>query len=363
VPRTRTPATALALALAALALVAGCAGAGAETPPQATEFTRGPYLTRVTETTATLRWIAAGDAPVALTARAGDGDVVRADGGSFAGLAPGTRYRWSAEVGGREAAAGTFVTAPRDLAEPLEFVVFGDYGAPNETSRAVAGLAAAERPRLLVTAGDNTYLVALPELLDEQIFGPLRDVLAHAPNYGVVGDHDIVIPAGRRALVEAFDWPGGGERYELRYGPVQIIGLGLRADDHDVAFVERALARPGPSARFLTMHQPIHAGNPLLPVIARSDVTAVLAGHLHAYERRERPEAPGVPFLTVGTGGAPRNDGATPRSPDARVHVAEFGLMRVLLHGTRATYTFVDVAGRVRDRLVRPLSPGGPPPP
>ena len=348
----------MAVAFAALALLAGCAGRGAETPPDAEGFTRGPYLTRVTETTASLRWIAAGDAPVELTARAGDREVVRADGGSFAGLAPGTRYRWSAALDGREAAAGTFVTAPRDLAEPLEFAVFGDYGAPNESSRAVAELAARERPRLLVTAGDNAYFLAHPDLLDEQIFGPLRDVLAHAPNYGVVGDHDIVIPAGREAVVEAFDWPGGGERYELRYGPVQIVGLGLRADADDVAFAERALARPGPLARFVTMHQPIHAGNPLLPVIARADVTAVLAGHLHAYERRERPEAPGVPFLTVGTGGAPRNDDRTPRSPDARAHVAEFGLMRVRLHGTRATYAFVDVAGRVRDRLVSSLSPG-----
>jgi hypothetical protein len=131
----------------------------------------------------------------------------------------------------------------------------------------------------------------------------------------------------------------------------------VRADEADVAFARRALARPGPLARFVTVHQPIKAGNPLLEVIAEADVTAVLAGHLHAYERRVRPEAPGVPFLTAGTGGAPRNEGRTPRSDDAVAYLAEFGVLRVRLEGERATYEFVDVDGRVRDRLTAPLTP------
>ena len=107
----------------------------------------------------------------------------------------------------------------------------------------------------------------------------------------------------------------------------------------------------------MTVHQPIKAGNPLLEVIAGADVTAVLAGHLHAYERRVRPEAPGVPFLTVGTGGGPRNDDRTPRSDDAVVYLAEFGLLRVRLQSARATYEFLDVTGEVRDRLTAPLVP------
>jgi len=282
---------------------------------------------------------------------------VRARDGVLSGLRPDTRYRWTASVEGAPAASGTLTTAPTTLERPLELLVFGDYGAPNEDAYAVAALAAAQRPRLLVTAGDNAYLAALPELLDETTFQPWRDVLAQAPNYGTLGEHDIVFPSGRRAVVEAFEWPGGGERYELRYGPVQVVVLGLRADAADVAFAERALARPGPLARLVVVHQPLKAGNPLLPVIGAADVTAVLAGHLHAYERRERPEAPGVPFLTVGTGGGPRNDERTPRSPDAVVYLAEFGLLRVRLDPERATYEFLDVAGSVRDRLTAPLTP------
>jgi len=350
----------IAAALVAVALgvtLALRAGDDSAARPAGDPFVRGPYLSRVTQTTARLRWIAPEGARVEVEATGPDGARVRARDGVLSGLRPDTRYRWTAAVGGEAAASGTLTTAPTRLSRPLDLVVFGDYGAPLPDSRALAAMAGAERPRLLVTTGDNNYLVAAPELLDGNIFRPLREALSHGPNYGVVGDHDIVLPEGEAALVDAFDWPGGGQRYELRYGPLQIVALGLRADRGDAAFAARALARPGPEARLVIVHQPIKAGSPLLPVIARAGVTAVLAGHLHAYERRELAEAPRVPFLTVGTGGAPRNDSATPRSPDARVHIREFGLLRVRLEPGRATYAFVDLAGKVRDRLVAPLVP------
>ena len=334
----------------------GDGGGGGEGESAPVAFTRAPYLTRVAPTSARMRWVAPPGVPVTLTATpAVGGAAVAADGGDLRGLTPDTRYAWTARIGDRDTAAGTFTTAPRDLSRPLDLLAFGDYGAPNDSSRAVAALVAAEAPRLLVTTGDNAYVVTLPQLLDELVFGPLAPVLGSAPNYGTVGDHDIVFPAGQRALAEAFEWPGDGERYDLRYGPLQVIALGLRADPGDVAFLRRALARPGPLARLVVMHQPILAGNPALPVIAAADVTAVLAGHLHAYERRRVAAAPGVPFLTVGTGGAPRNDGRTPRSRDAVVYAAAFGVLRVRLHDDRATFAFVDVDGRVRDTLEAPL--------
>ncbi|MGD9571083.1 MAG: hypothetical protein AB7V62_04265 [Thermoleophilia bacterium] len=358
-----SPRRALAAAAAAalLGLAAACGGdgdGGAETaaPPVAAEFSRAPYLTRVAPTSARMRWVAPDGAAVTLTATpAAGGEPVTARDGNLTGLAPDTRYAWSATIDGAVAAEGAFTTAPTDLSRPLDLLVFGDYGAPNDSSRAVVGLMEEQDPRLLVTAGDNAYLVTLPQLLDELIFGPMERVLGSAPNYGTVGDHDVVFPAGQEALAEAFEWPNRGDRYELRYGPVQVIAIGLQGTAADVPFVRRALARPGPLARLIVMHQPIHAGNPLLPVIAAADVTAVLAGHLHAYERREVAGAPGVPFLTVGTGGAPRNDERTPRSPDAVEYVAEFGLMRVRLHGDTARFAFVDLEGRERDVLEAPI--------
>ncbi len=345
-------------------LAAACGGGGddggrtaATTATAEQGFARGPYLTRIGTASARLRWVAPPGADVALTARADGGGEVTAAGGTFRGLRPDTRYAWSASIDGRPAASGAFTTAPVDLSRGVDLIVFADYGASNDDSRAVARMAGEEDARLMITGGDNTYIVTLPQILDRNIFGPLRDALSGAPNYGTVGDHDIPFPVGQRALADAFEWPNRGERYDLRYGPVQVVALGLRADAADVAFARRALARPGPLARFVLTHQPIKAGNPLLPVIAAAPVTAALAGHLHAYERREVAGAPGVPFFTVGTGGAPRNSDRTPRSADAAAHVLAFGLMRVRLEGEMASYAFADVDGRVRDRSTYPLTP------
>lgn len=347
----------VALAVAAC----GDAGGGAVAEPATREervFVRTPYLTRVTETTARLRWIAPPGARVRVAAATPDGATLRARRGLFSDLTPDTRHRWIATIDGAPAAEGTFTTAPRDLSAPLELIAFGDTGAGNDASRAVAALAAGEdNARMLLTAGDNAYPFLAPQLLDDRIFGPLGPVLARMPNTGALGDHDIVLPAGRAALVEAFEWPGGGERYALRHGPLQVVVLGLQADEADLAFARRALARRGPEARIVLVHRPLLPGNPLLPLIRRARVTAVVAGHLHAYERRTMAEAPDTPVFTVGTGGGPRNPDRTPRSDDADVHIAAFGLLRIRLSAGGVDYAFVDTDGRVRDRFSAPLRP------
>lgn len=355
---------------ALIAIAAGaCAGGGSQdrggedtaAAPEDGEagsvFRRHPYLTRVTETTARLRWIARPGARVRVAATTPEGATVRAQRGNFSDLRPGTRHRWIATVDGAPAAEGSFTTAPLDLSQPLDLIAFGDTGAGNDPSRAVADLAAGEEARMLLTAGDNAYPFLAPQLLDDRIFGPLGPVLGRMPNAGALGDHDIFLPAGRAALVEAFEWPGGGERYALRHGPLQMVVLGLEADAADLAFARRAFARRGPLARIVLVHRPLQPGNPLLPLIRRARVTAVVAGHLHAYERRTMAEAPTTPMFTVGTGGGPRNPDRTPRSDDADVHIPAFGLLRIRLHGDSAEYAFVDTDGAVQDRFTAPLRP------
>lgn len=352
-------AAAVAVGLAVAASVAsrdgGAADATAPATTAAAGFTRGPYLTRVGVTDARLRWVAApGAGAVTVIATAPDGASVTARDGALTGLRPGTRHTWTARTASGATAAGTLTTAPARGLPAMTFVSFGDYGAATPEERAVGLLAARQKPRLLLTTGDNSYLVALEGLLDRNIFTPLREAMAVAPQYGVVGDHDVVVPGGRAALVDAMEWPGGGERYVRDYGPVRVVALGLRADRADVAFAARALAAPGPRVRFVIVHQPPKAGNPVMPVLARHPPDAVLSGHLHAYERRTRPEVPGTPFLTVGTGGAPAS-GRTPRSADARVYLLTAGLLRIDVGPHGIVYRFLDTDGRTRDRTARPL--------
>ncbi|MDX6647289.1 MAG: tartrate-resistant acid phosphatase type 5 [Miltoncostaeaceae bacterium] len=317
-------------------------------------FTRGPFLTRLGTTDAALRWRLRGDGPPTLSATGPGGSRHRAQGGRFRGLQPGTAYAWTASVGGTVRAAGSFTTAPRRLDRRVTFAVFGDYGVGGDHEWAVGRLAAALDPAFVLTTGDNSYLVGMERLLDHNIFEPLRAVMAEAPLWAALGDHDAAWRGGRD-VVRALDLPGGGVRYAVRYGPIQIVVLGVSAAAAAQAFARRALAEPGPALRFVVVHKPLPPGHPLLPLLRRSGVAAVFSGHLHRYERRV---VGGVLNLTIGTGGAPRSSSFTPTTEGARVSLAEHGLLRVDAGPGRVVYTFVDTRGRVRDRLVQTTRSG-----
>ncbi len=316
-------------------------------PTKPDPFTRGPYVVAVDTTGARLRWQVQGDRTVEIVATTPDGRTVRSTDGRLEGLPPGTRSGWVAVVDGVARAWGTVTTAPTDPDAAVRFVAFGDYGAGGEDERAVGRVGAAQAPAFTVVPGDHSYIWAAPWLLDRNIFAPMRALLAQGPFVGTLGEHDLAWAAGSE-VVRALDLPGGGDRYVFDHGPVRVISVGLQADEHDLPFLRRELARGTPRRTYLMVHRPLFTGNPVLPAI-RGRVDAVLAGHNHRYERRV---VEGVPVFTVGTGGAPRNpdERLTPRSADAIVSLAEFGLLRVDDTSDGASLAFIDAAGAVRDR-------------
>ncbi len=315
--------------------------------PSAGAFSRGPYLVSLSQDSATLAWNVRDGAAVELRAVAGDGSQVEAAGGSFSGLRPATVYAWTAAVDGRTQASGAFTTAPLTLETPISFGVIGDYGAGNDHEWAVARVLAAGRPDFVLTAGDNSYLAAVPALLDRNIFKPLAAVMQNAPLWATMGEHDLAWRGGA-AVTSALHLPDSEGRYAVRYGPVQIVLLGLSADAGAIAFARRELARPGPSVRFVVVHQPIQAGNAILPLLRERRVAAVLAGHLHRYERRV---VDGVLEFTIGTSGeGPGGAEFTRATRSAAVSRLDYGLLRVSVTATGVEYRFVDERGRVLDQ-------------
>jgi tartrate-resistant acid phosphatase type 5 len=316
--------------------------------PSADPFSRGPFVTRLGETSAELAWTPPGNGRVQLVATAPDGTSVAGDGDRFSGLEPGVRYLWTASIGGVGRAAGSFRTAPRDLSSPVTFAVIGDYGSGTDHEWAVGRTLAAEQPDFVVTAGDNSYLVGAPVLLDRNIFRPLHDVMLEAPLYATLGEHDLFYSGGS-AVTQALHLPGSAGRYTVDYGPVQLVLLGLNDGPAEVAFARRALAQPGPRVRFVVLHRPVQPGDALLILLRKYHVAAILAGHLHRYERRV---VGGVPEFVVGTSG--EGAGAaefTRRSPDAIVSLLNFGSLRVEVTATGIHYQFIDERGRVLDRF------------
>jgi hypothetical protein len=138
----------------------------------------------------------------------------------------------------------------------------------------------------------------------------------------------------------------------MRYGPVQLVLLGLEAGTSEIDFARKALAEPGALVRFIVVHRPIQPGNPILPLLRRTRVAAILAGHLHRYERRT---VGGIPEFTVGTSGeGPGAAEFTKATPGAAVSLLDYGSLLVDVETSGIGYTFVDERGRVLDRFTEP---------
>jgi hypothetical protein len=319
--------------------------------PTGEVFRRGPFLTRLSTDGATFAWTLRRPGALTLRAVGPDGRVATATGGVFGGLTPGSLYAWTADVRGGVRASGTFRTAPLSLAAGVRFAVIGDYGSGNDHEWAVARVVAAQRPDFVLTAGDNSYILGLAALLDRNIFDPLRPVMANAPIWATLGEHDLFANNGA-PVTNALHLPGPRGRYVVRYGPVQIVALGLQADAGALALARTALAEPGPALRFVLVHRPIQPGNPILPLLRERHVAAILSGHLHRYERRT---VDGVRQWVVGTSGmGPGDEAHTQPSKDAAISIEDYGALRVDADARTIRYTFVDEHGRVLDATTEP---------
>lgn len=324
-------------------------------PTEPDPFTRGPWVAQVSATSARIAWQIPDDEAVQVRATTPQGRTITARDGVLRGLAPGTRYGWTASTGSGARAFGSVTTPPSAAVAPVRFIILGDYGVGGEDQHAVARVSAAQGPAFTVSTGDNVYLAAAPVLFDQTIFRPMRPLLAQGPMLGVVGDHDTLWQGGR-PLAEALGWPGNGDRSVQRYGRLAFITLGVEGNAADLPFLRRALARTrDAAARWVLIHRPVEAGNPVLPVIRQAGAAAVLSGHNHRYERRT---VDGVLCLTVGTGGAPRSEGDefTPESADATVSIAEFGSLRADYAAGAVDYAFISAAGQVLDRFRTPAA-------
>jgi len=314
-------------------------------------FTRGPYVVGLSETTASVRLLGPDPARVALTAVAPDGTEVEASPtGDFTGLAPGTRYLWTAAVDGIGQASGSFRTAPDDPDAEVVFGVIADYGSGSEHQYAVGRGLDAIDPAFVLTAGDNSYLLALPQLLDRNIFRPLRGVMGEAQLVVGLGDHDTFATDGR-FLVEAVESPGDGLRYTYDYGPVRVVVLGVDEDPATIAFAKAELAKPWDGPRFAVLHTPLQPGDALNGVL-KGKVDAVFSGHLHRCERRV---VDGVLVIVAGCGGqGPGDEAFTLESGDAAFSTLDYGFVRVTASRAGSAIETIDEAGRVRDRVEVP---------
>ncbi|MDD4890003.1 MAG: metallophosphoesterase [Phycisphaerae bacterium] len=257
----------------------------------------------------------------------------------------------------------------------LRFVTLGDSKKNVKDWAAVTARVAATRPDLVVHLGDMTEHGEEQKMWDKQFFGPAaaRELLASTPVYAVKGNHEDNSPL----FDDFFCNPtaeGCPAAWSQELNGVLLVGLDGAADwspqGKSYPWLERTL--DGSRARFVFIftHYPgltssrhgklDSEGEPsehnvrqtydhIYPLARKFNVTALVAGHEHCYERSELP---GLTQVTTGAAGASRRQ----RSPDwekqnpySKVFASSlnFGLFEV--NGDTCTMTAFNQNGRALD--------------
>jgi hypothetical protein len=304
---------------------------------------KGPYVTAVAETTATVRAELSSAAPVTL-------EVVREDAGAspdvggggdagaarrFAsksaamqvihcdGLTPGTRYAYSLLVVGSPAGRGHFITAPAPSSSaPQTFLVYGDDRTDDDAHAAVVRAMSAVPAEFLVNTGD---MVADGGSAANwaTFFTIEHDLLRERPLFAAIGNHELYDDTAGAAFARyfGFEGPDGMHPYgTVRLGAVRLFflnGMNDFAGGPEREWLERALAtadaEPGVAWRIAVVHQGPWSSGPHGPntrlvgaqvpqLLAAHHVDLVLSGHDHLYERGD---AGALKYIVSGGGGAP----------------------------------------------------------
>lgn len=199
----------------------------------------------------------------------------------------------------------------------IRFVVYGDTREQlpwwNQSTHhaLVAGRIAAEPDILFVVhTGD---LVNDPEDTEEwdRFFAAAEPMLNHIPFYPVAGNHE----QDSGVLQEIFGVPPW---YVIRAGDVRVVILDSNPLYPNMTAAQDSFVAGNPAEggtmTFVALHHPLYSADPnhpggfqdirerWEPVFRKWDVSAVFAGHVHAYEHTEQH---GIHYLTVATGGAP----------------------------------------------------------
>ena len=299
---------------------------------------RGPYLSRVTATSAVVSWWTNIATAGAVMFRAPSGPQVRVldprgtahhHDVTLSGLSPGTKYSYTV-ASGPASDAGTFTTAARP-GTPFSFAVIGDFGGGGGGAKGSAGQIAAGDSTFIQTVGDNIYPSSgLPDPdfsttysdFDARFFKPFAAALKTRPLFPANGNKEYF---GGGAFWRTFPMLGRHHHwYSYDWGDAHILVLDteqpLLPGTPQYEFVQSDLAKHQSAAwRIVVLHetpyssttvdsgsQPVNQN--IVPLLERYDVSLVLGGNSHNYERsvpltRGRSDPSGITYVVTGAGG------------------------------------------------------------
>lgn len=371
-PRTRTARLRSAAAIAVAALGA----------PFVCGFAKGPYLQGVDGRGATVVWqpdtVDAGEARITVRRADTGREVARTLVQSTAcadlweanvgGLQPGTRYRYTLEQDGQRA-EGFLNTAPPS-GRPFTAAIYGDNRSDPRAHAAVVSRVTVEDPDFLVHTGDLVVAGSI-EADWASFFDVAGGLLRDRPLFPVSGNHERAGDPEMSAFRHYFHLPGNELYYAFTWGNLRFIGIDVNvqaeagAPDTQqtlwlTAQVKRAESDPAITHTIAFLHQGPFSSNPartgnlavrqLLHDLYDLGLDLLVCGHDHFYERGLADY--GLPYLVVGSGGAPLYPTRGPgryEAYEALVSKSQHAFVKLRSTGRAVSLCAVDLDGLAFD--------------
>lgn len=198
--------------------------------------------------------------------------------------------------------------------ESLKFCVLGDFGTGSQAQYQLAAQMAALHNRFkydfVVLVGDNLYGSERPQDFQKKFEVPYKPLLdAGVKFYASLGNHD----AREQRFYKLFNMEGK-LYYEFRPKPnIQFFALdSTYPEPEQIRWVEKELAASHADWKIVFFHHPLYSSGDrhgsdfrlrdvLEPLFLKNNVSVVLNGHDHFYERVQPQK--GITYFVVGSGG------------------------------------------------------------
>lgn len=301
----------------------------------------GAYVQNVTTESATVAMVTAAPCQISVRVVSADGRLVGEFGEPVAkrrhaitvtGLVAGSEYAYTVAGAGQQAAGRIRTPPPADGDRAqVRFAALGDSGAVpwwvwlqrnalfhfpaqwqwlpvQERVAAIGGRIAAAKPDFVLHLGDIIYPYGRSAHYSAGLFRPFAEVMATAPLYATLGNHDLIDDAGRQALAHlhlpANDITGDERCHSFAWGGVRVFVVDFNlvggrdfipADHPSLVWLRLELGRHAEPWFVVASHFPIRSVSRqkdrpdlleyALPLLVEHGVDLYMAGHDHTYQR------------------------------------------------------------------------------
>jgi hypothetical protein len=243
----------------------------------------------------------------------------------------------------------------------LKFAVLGDFGTGDRTQMQLAAQMAALHQRFkyefVVLVGDNIYGSERPQDFKKKFEDPYKPLLdAGVKFYASLGNHD----AREQRYYKLFNM--GGQLYytfsprpDVRFFILESTYL----EPEQIKWAENELSSSNSDWKIAVFHHPLYSSGDrhgsdlrlrdvLEPLFLKYDVSVVLNGHDHFYER-VKPQK-GITYFVVGSGGKLREGNIDPRTGiTANGFDKDLAFMAAEIDGNQMFFNTVSRDGTVID--------------